>query len=216
MRGCRRQHVILPLLLAWSAMTAMAREEATPADHALVDQVMHRLRAVAEPVAGFAWPPTFKVVPVIDGDEVSACAHNASKDYQVRPEIDVTDGLLRQVVDGNADRLAFVLGHELGHIVLKHGSFRAPTPGKTDVKTDVVKHVFSREEEIAADKKGMELTLAAGYSKKAPSEPSGGSLTSTWSIRRSRAWGGPPVVEGPDRPARRGAGPAVARHGGLP
>jgi hypothetical protein len=87
--------VILPLLLAWSAMTAMAREEATPADHALVDQVMHRLRAVAEPVAGFAWPPTFKVVPVIDGDEVSACAHNASKDYQVRPEIDVTDGLLR-------------------------------------------------------------------------------------------------------------------------
>jgi len=166
MRGCRRQHVILPLLLAWSAMTATAREEATPADRALVDQVMHRLLAVAEPVAGFAWPPTFKVVPVIDGDEVSACAHNASKDDQARPEIDVTDGLLLQVVDGNADRLAFVLGHELGHIVLKHGSFRAPTPVKTDVKTDVVKHVFSREEEIAADKKGMELTLAAGYSKK--------------------------------------------------
>ena len=39
---------------------------------------------------------------------------------QVRPEIVVYAGLLHRVVQGNADRLAFVLGHELGHVVLKH------------------------------------------------------------------------------------------------
>src|SRR5208337_705656 len=116
-----------------------------------------RLLAVAEPVAGYAWPPTIKVV---DKDEIQAYAHDASKDGQVRPEIVVMAGLLHRVVQGNADRLAFVLGHELGHVILKH--IQRPPPGKTDV----VKLVFGREQEIAADAKGMELTLAAGYSKK--------------------------------------------------
>ena len=157
MSGCRWRHTILPLLLAWSAMTATARAEVTPADRDLVDQVARRLLAVAEPVAGFAWPPTIEIV---DKDEIQAYAHNASKDDQVRPEIVVYAGLLHRVVQGNADRLAFVLGHELGHVILKH--IERPTPGKTDV----VKLVFDREQEIAADAKGMELTLAAGYSFK--------------------------------------------------
>ena len=160
MSRCRQQHVILPLLLVWSAMTATARAEVTTqADRDLVDQVKHRLLAVAEPVARYAWPPTIEVV---DDAEVNAYACNDSKDEnnQVRPKVVVYTGLLHRVVQGNADRLAFILGHELGHVILKH--IQQSAPGKTDV----VKLVFTREQEIAADAKGMELTLAAGYSKK--------------------------------------------------
>src|SRR5208337_3083263 len=128
MSGYRWRHTILLSLLAWSAMTAAARAEVTQTDRELVDQVKRRLLAVAEPVAGYAWPPTIKVV---DKDEIQAYAHDASKDGQVRPEIVVMAGLLHRVVQGNADRLAFVLGHELGHVILKH--IQRPPPGKTDV-----------------------------------------------------------------------------------
>jgi hypothetical protein len=158
MSGYRWRHTILLSLLAWSAMTAAARAEVTQADRDLVDQVKRRLLAVTEPVAGIAWPPTFPKPR--DDDEIQAFAYDASKDNQVRPEIVVYTGLLHRVVQGNADRLAFILGHELGHVILKH--IQQSTPGKTDV----VKLVFTREQEIAADAKGMELTLAAGYSKK--------------------------------------------------
>lgn len=162
MSGLRWRHTILPLLLAWSAMAAAARAEVTPADRDLVDQVSRRLLAVAEPVAGFAWPPTIEVV---DKDEIQAGACDVSKDDQVRPKIEVMAGLLHRVVQGNADRLAFVLGHELGHVVLKHidrKHIERPTPGKTDF----IRLVFDREQEIAADAEGMKLTLAAGYSRK--------------------------------------------------
>src|SRR5208337_2078451 len=158
MSGYRWRHTILLSLLAWSAMTAAARAEVTQADRDLVDQVKRRLLAVTEPVAGIAWPPTFPKPR--DDDEIQAFAYDASKDNQVRPEIVVYTGVLHRVVQGNADRLAFILGHELGHVILKH--IQQSTPGKTDV----VKLVFTREQEIAADAKGMELTLAAGYSKK--------------------------------------------------
>src|SRR5512135_1714155 len=129
MSGGRWRYTVLLALLAWSAMTAAARAEVTPADRDLVDQVACRLLAVAEPVAGFAWPPTIEVV---DKDEIQAYAHDASKDDQVRPEIVVTAGTLHRVVQGDADRLAFVLGHELGHVVLKHidrKHIERPTPG---------------------------------------------------------------------------------------
>ena len=137
----------------------MRSVEVTPADRDLVDQVKHRLLAVAEPVPGYAWPPTIEVV---DDADVNAYACNDSKDEnnQFRPKIVVYTGLLHRVVQGNDDRLAYILGHELGHVILKH--IQQSTPGKTDV----VKLVFTREQEIAADAKGMELTLAAGYSKK--------------------------------------------------
>ena len=168
MSGFRWRHTILLSLLTWSAMIAAARAEVTPADHALVDQVAHRLLAVAKPVAGYAWPPT---IEVDDKEDENAHACNDSKDErdQVRPKIVVNAGLLHRVVQGNANRLAFILGHELGHVVLKHIE-QVPCSGSSgrtgEVRTDVVNLVFGREQEIAADAKGMELTLAADYSFK--------------------------------------------------
>src|SRR5262249_42544661 len=62
--------------------------------------------------------------------------------------------------DGAEDRLAFMLGHELSHILLGH--VKAPARGETRL----VKNAFTRQQEIDADIMGMELALKAGYSLK--------------------------------------------------
>jgi tetratricopeptide (TPR) repeat protein len=66
-------------------------------------------------------------------------------------------GLIKHAVEGNPDRLAFILGHELGHHILGH-------TGKAKSGTAFLENTFSRDQEISADQKGMELALQAGYS----------------------------------------------------
>ena len=61
------------------------------------------------------------------------------------------------MVEGNADRVAYVLGHEISHHTLGHT--RATAGG-----TEFLRITFSRDQEIAADRKGMELALRANYS----------------------------------------------------
>src|SRR5262249_4904620 len=60
--------------------------------------------------------------------------------------------------DGDDDRLAFVLGHELAHVALGH--VVRPRQGETGF----VQLAFGRKQEADADLKGMELALKAGYS----------------------------------------------------
>jgi tetratricopeptide (TPR) repeat protein len=101
-----------------------------------------------------AWPP---VLHVIDHDELNAFA---SQD-KCKPFVVVTSALEQQVLQGVTDRAAFVLGHELSHILLGHVECKE-TPKQT-----VVEYLtFTRAQEYAADLNGMKVALAAGYSKR--------------------------------------------------
>lgn len=124
-------------------------------DHALAEQVFHQLLAVAPVPTGMSWPPELQIV---DKDEINAFA-TVRKDGQGidHPVVVCYSGLIDRAVEGNPDRIAFVLGHELGHHVLGH---TITTKGSTAF----LQTTFSREQEIAADQKGMELALRAGYS----------------------------------------------------
>ncbi len=135
-------------------------------------EVSKRLLAVADPPAGLAWPPTFTVV---EEDAINAFAsarlefddkEKGEKRFKVRPFVVIFSGMMSQIIKtekdpdpaGAADRLAYILGHELSHITLKH-----ITPPR-DQKTEFTRLVFSRDQEIAADVTGAELALKAGYS----------------------------------------------------
>jgi tetratricopeptide (TPR) repeat protein len=141
----------------------------TRAERDLLEGVKTRLLAVAPRVNGMEWPPAFEIV---EKDDVNAYASAESKgegkEAKVFPRVVVTSGMMRRVIQPRgdrdpetaADRLAFVLGHELGHILLKHVITR--TPGKTPL----LQTAFSREDELAADLEGMKLALKAGYSSR--------------------------------------------------
>jgi predicted Zn-dependent protease len=81
----------------------------------------------------------------------------------------------------NADRLAFVLAHEMAHILEGHamqrmvGSAVIKTASRANVipkaavgalgklGTQFLEKAYSRQQELAADARGLRLTLAAGF-----------------------------------------------------
>jgi len=135
-------------------LTSQAHAEISEADQALAQRVFAQLLAVTPAPHNMPWPPTLEI---IDKDEVNAQATMRPKDDKEYPVVQCYAGLLKHDIEGNADRLAYVLGHELAHHVLGH------TLAPPD-KTEFLKATFSRDQEIAADRKGMQIALRANYS----------------------------------------------------
>lgn len=131
-----------------------ALAEVSEPDRALAEQVFQRLLVSVPPPSDMPWPPKLEIV---DKDEINAFATMRRQDGGQYPVVVCYNGLLTRVVEGNADRIAYVLGHEISHHILGHA--RA-TPGGTEF----LRATFSRDQEIAADRKGMEFALRANYS----------------------------------------------------
>jgi beta-barrel assembly-enhancing protease len=114
---------------------------------------------------------------IIKGDGVNAFSAPGGNVY-------VTEGLLRTV--DNADELAAVLGHETGHLVLGHVMAAMKTQKRMNAVTQFMQRFihnqgsqntatvagivdkygflnFTRDQEYAADREGVELAAKAGY-----------------------------------------------------
>lgn len=134
------------------------RAEVTDEQQRLVDDTMERLLAAVDRPEGFErWPPRWKI---IDDDGVNAFA---TLDADLLPAhfpiIRIHRGLLDQIAENSEHRLAFVLAHELAHLLKRHV---LPNPDRDQTK--ITELVFSREEELEADQLGMETALKAGFS----------------------------------------------------
>lgn len=134
----------------------------TAADKKLVKDVADKLLAVCPaPPAEYAWPPN---IGIQESSSINAFAGLFEKDKQpIKKDgkylvgIRVTTAMMTRVIAGDEDRLAFVLGHELGHALKKH------LPPKNR-KIPFLQATFDRGEEDEADQMGVELMLKAGYS----------------------------------------------------
>lgn len=136
------------------------------ADDALVQTVFDRLLATptaTRPNGKYAsWPPQVAIITVQrDGQRVAEQnrmnAFAAAPDC--RPIVRISEDLFANVVQGDPDRLALILGHELGHVVLGH-----PVCDSGKDTTSVLEVAITRDQEFAADAKGYEFALAAGFS----------------------------------------------------
>ena len=134
-------------------------------DNALAQSVLDQLLAVAayKRSSGYAsWPPKLDVIssstnnPRFEGVGKYNAFASAEKCI---PSIAITDGLIQDVIEGDADRLAMVLGHELSHILLGHTTCEPSGP-----KPSFLRIAFTRDQEFAADKNGLKLMQRAGYS----------------------------------------------------
>jgi len=125
---------------------------------ALLKEVYARLLAVAKPVEGFEWPPDCRIE---DEDVINAYAQmTKDKDGKFRvPIIRMYTGMMNRVIQGDENRLALILGHELGHVLKKHILAKPERD-----KTNFLRTLFTRTEEDEADKAGVELMVKAGYS----------------------------------------------------
>jgi tetratricopeptide (TPR) repeat protein len=141
-------------MVALLAASTPTRADVGEADHALAEQVFQQLLASAPTPADMEWPPKLEIV---DKDEINAFATIRTKDGRKYSVVVCYAGLIKRDIEGNADRLAYVLGHELAHHLLGH------TRAK-EGDTQFLNATFSRDQEIAADRRGMELALGANYS----------------------------------------------------
>ncbi len=134
----------------------------TEKDKKLLADVSAKLLAVAEKPDGFEWPPD---IGFEDDPKINAYASfyvKDKKDGKRYPIIRVTEGMMAKAIESDkpdaADRLAFILGHELGHIIKGH------LDDKPRDKTPLLRITFGRAAEVEADLHGFELALKAGYS----------------------------------------------------
>ncbi len=158
--------VVLSALFCCASLRAQERPAPTGQDTALVQAVFSKLLAVpaaAKSTAAYdAWPPRALIID--PGREPSLAAavgkYNAfATAPDCIPQVRVTEPLMIDVIQGDPDRLALILGHELGHLLLGHSKCTHQAD-----KSRVVEAAFTREQEFAADNTGMQLALAAGFS----------------------------------------------------
>ena len=126
----------------------------------LLQAVWGRLLAAVKPPADLTWPPQLHLLT--DADMKSLKMDPKSPNafatmYKGAPLVCANRALLDSIIEGNSNRLALVLGHELAHITLGH--VRRPRAGDTQL----LMTVFSKEQELAADREGIKMALAANY-----------------------------------------------------
>ena len=120
-----------------------------------------------EPVDDFVWPPKLEFVEVDgNGGEYNAYANvrwdkktgkPIKQDGKFIPFVAVTWGYL-ELLDGDANAIALVLGHELGHHALGH------TTQERVLKPGALAGAHGHRREADADLFGARLMLKAGYS----------------------------------------------------
>lgn len=143
-----------PVFLALVCFSGWLRAEVSVTDRKMTREVFSRLVGASPKPADLLWPPALEIV---ESDHINALAGIRKSRSGWQAVVFCHGGLLKKVVEGNPDRLAYVLGHELAHHILGHT--RQP-----EASTGFLNAAFNREQELQADLRGMELALQAGFS----------------------------------------------------
>jgi hypothetical protein len=156
------------LALFWTTLPGRADDAG---DEKLFNQVMSRLLsskiASVDYPSKYVWPPKYFIKPDSKRElNAYATAHPKlgavldKKSGKVRPVAMITQGFMKEVIKGDENILAVIMGHELAHILKDHVGGR-----KGD--TSLLMLAFSRDQEIEADLEGMKFAVAAGFPFKA-------------------------------------------------
>lgn len=117
---CRRVRLTTVVL---SVFYGLAPAEAYAGDQELLQEVEVRiLGLVQSPDPRIVWPPqiTIEEGPGLNATTDPITSEKAGVVKKVYPRIFLGQELMDRVVEGQADRLAYVLGHELSHVTLGH------------------------------------------------------------------------------------------------
>jgi hypothetical protein len=129
----------------------------TEKDRKLLKDVSQALLPVCDPAPGLDWPPDFDF---LEERGINAFATAIYRDGKLVPIVRVTNDMIEKVIEGDPHRMAYVLGHELGHLLKGH--IRITKADRE--RAAFVKTVFGRDKEIEADRVGATLAVKAGYS----------------------------------------------------
>jgi len=167
--ACAAAAAALLFLFAFPAAAVRADGEPTAEQQERVEAIGSRLAAaVTSHPDEYTWPPVIKVTTEAAPDNACAFVEGTDKDSGKQiTHVNVSPSLLVDIIKDSDDTLAFIMGHELTHVLLKHN---ASHPDRE--KTSFLSTTFTRQQEYEADAGGIKMALAAGYSfKRAMSAP---------------------------------------------
>jgi hypothetical protein len=162
-----RHHLAAGLLLGSLLLLTASSAHAQKDDSRLFSTVMDRLLSSDRVVRGYpekyAWPPKY-FIKENSAKEVNAYAsahksHGAKIDEKtgkLRPVVMVTEGMLKEIIQGDENSLAVIMGHELAHLNRDHVAGRKG-------ETPLLMLAFNRDQEIEADLEGLRYAISAGY-----------------------------------------------------
>lgn len=150
-------------VLALSLGMSTASAEVTDKHREVVQETFDRLiAAVDKPERWDVWPPTLEVV---DSPEIQATAFPSQTAEGYTPHVEVYVGLVETIAEFDPDVLAFVVGHEIGHLIYFHSKERQERNEKFgSVKISTALAAAQWDQELEADFYGMQLALKAGFS----------------------------------------------------
>jgi hypothetical protein len=181
-----RSAILLCLCIATFSTPSLRADQPSKEDDELVKRVWARLLACTERIKDpkIEWPP---VCVIANDHDINAFATiavelkeaatvkgkekpdaDAAVEVKLQPKVFILRGMMEKIIhtkadkdmDAAADRLAYILGHEMSHLLLGHCIAKEPNQKRTSLE----RIVFSRDKEIAADVRGAELALKAGFS----------------------------------------------------
>lgn len=146
-------------------------------DCAMAEEVANRIASVITLEHDLhTWPPDLYVHDQKDANGnsmLNAFAHPCGGDIDAgmpidcaapegatKPHVHFTKAILDQVVQGNKDRMALIMGHEMAHITLGHTT---PYAFRNLGQSEMSLFAFGRQQEIGSDLNGVKYALAAGY-----------------------------------------------------
>jgi len=137
------------------------------ADEKLFRKVMARILSTdlarKEYPDKYVWPPKHFIKPdsVKELNAYATASEKLGAEFdsasgKIRPVVMITEGYLKNVVKGNENVLAAIMGHEFAHLTRDH-------VGGRKGETLLLLLAFSRDDEIEADLDGVRYAVAAGY-----------------------------------------------------
>lgn len=149
-------------LLMFTGSRAHAAGEPTQEQQDRVEAIGGRLvAAIKSHPDEYTWPPIIEVTKEAGEDNACAFVRGTDSTGKTISHMQVSPSLMSDIIKDNDDTLAFIMGHEMTHVLLKHNMAH---PNRD--KTDYLKATFTRQQEYDADAGGMKIALAAGYSFK--------------------------------------------------
>lgn len=134
----------------------------SPDDRKLFHEVMDRLLQTdlvrQHYPADAVWPPSVFIQPR-SAKVFNAFAGPMGRDLASNKQLIrafITEGYMDKVIDGDAEILAAIMGHELAHVTRGHLSNK--------ITGDLSGLSFNRAQEFEADLEGVKIAVAAGFS----------------------------------------------------
>lgn len=149
------RHIALFIIVL--SISAISSHGIQSNDREFITGVYSKLLKCTESVSKYLWPAEVIISTDTIIDAGTTVFYNPDLD-KFGFRIEITTGLMKKIISNDDNIMAFILGHELAHIIMNHFE---PANKK---QPELITKILRVSDEFDADLQGMRLAIDAGFS----------------------------------------------------